>query len=289
MDERNSFEKATRASARYLKFLANRYNGNWELAMAAYNSGEGNVDKAIRRAGVANFWVAYPYLPRETRNYVPNILATILIANNPGQYGFAHIRPAPQLMYDQIRLPASTSLGLVAQASDTSVEYLRYLNPELRTNMSPPEPYVVRVPPGKANEVVAVFRKYRGNMNTAGLTNSVKGETWENLSNRTGVSVADLRAANGNAAAPTGKVFVPMKNLVASTGSSRPIYANPELQTTVSRTNNNVRIVKAKKTGETVKELAEREGADPVEVAKFNGLYVNSKLSVGREIRIPTR
>ena len=100
VDERNSFEKATRASAQYLKFLANRYSGNWELAMAAYNSGEGNVDRAIRRAGVANFWVAYPYLPQETRNYVPNILATILIANNPQQYGFGHVRPAPQLMYD---------------------------------------------------------------------------------------------------------------------------------------------------------------------------------------------
>ena len=85
IDERNSFEQATRASAKYLKFLANRYNGNWELAMGAYNCGEGNVDKAIRRAGVSNFWAAYPYLPQETRNYVPNILATILIANNPQQ------------------------------------------------------------------------------------------------------------------------------------------------------------------------------------------------------------
>ncbi|MEP7039714.1 MAG: lytic transglycosylase domain-containing protein, partial [Acidobacteriota bacterium] len=66
VDERNSFEEATRASAKYLKFLANRYGGNWELAMAAYNSGEGNVDRAIRRAGVANFWIAYPYLPQET-------------------------------------------------------------------------------------------------------------------------------------------------------------------------------------------------------------------------------
>ena len=77
--------------------------------MAAYNCGEGNVDKAIRRAGVSNFWAAYPYLPQETRNYVPNILATILIANSPNQYGFGHVRPAPPLTYDQIRVPASTN------------------------------------------------------------------------------------------------------------------------------------------------------------------------------------
>src|SRR5204862_1751861 len=99
VDERNGFDEATRASARYLKFLANRYGGNWELAMAAYNSGEGNVDRAIRRSGVTNFWVSYQYLPPETRNYVPNILATILIANTPNQYGFGHIRPAAPLRY----------------------------------------------------------------------------------------------------------------------------------------------------------------------------------------------
>jgi membrane-bound lytic murein transglycosylase D len=159
VDERNSFEEATRASARYLKFLANRYAGNWELAMAAYNSGEGNVDRAVRRAGVSNFWAAFPYLPQETRNYVPNILATILIANNPQQYGFGHIRPAPSLTYDRIRVPASTNLNIIAQASDTSVQYLRYLNPHFRSNVTPPEPYVVNVPAGKANEVYAVFKR----------------------------------------------------------------------------------------------------------------------------------
>ncbi|CAN5828987.1 hypothetical protein BH20ACI4_BH20ACI4_02460 [soil metagenome] len=284
VDERNSFEQATRASARYLKFLANRYNGNWELAMGAYNCGEGNVDRAIRRAGVSSFWAAYPYLPQETRNYVPNILATILIANNPNQYGFGHIRPAAPLRYDQIRVPGSTSLGLLAQASDTSIEYLRYLNPHLRTNMTPPEPYVINIPAGKSNEVVAVFKKYRGvpNNNSAGLTNSVKGETWENISNRTGVSVAELRAANANAPIPSGKVFVPMKNLVDRTSYSRPTNALP----TVSQ--NNITVVKAQ-SGDTVETLAKRHGANPVEVAKFNGLFVNSKLNNGREIRIPTK
>ncbi|HRH45666.1 MAG TPA: transglycosylase SLT domain-containing protein, partial [Pyrinomonadaceae bacterium] len=159
MDERNSFEKATRASARYLKFLANRYGGNWELGMAAYNCGEGNVDRAIRRAGVANFWAAYPYLPRETRNYVPNILATILIANNPNYYGFSHVRPAPQLQYETVRVPPTTNLYLVAQASSTTIEYIRYLNPEFRSNITPPEPYVIRIPAGKSTSVMPIFQK----------------------------------------------------------------------------------------------------------------------------------
>src|ERR1043166_331644 len=66
IDERNSYEQATRASAKYLKWLANRYNGNWELAMAAYNTGEGNIDRAISRAGTANFWMIYPFIAQET-------------------------------------------------------------------------------------------------------------------------------------------------------------------------------------------------------------------------------
>ena len=283
VDERNSFEGATRASARYLKFLANRYGGNWELAMGAYNCGEGNVDRAIRRAGVANFWAAYPYLPQETRNYVPNILATILIANNPQSYGFGHVRPAPTLMYDQIRVPPSTGLNLVAQASDTSVQYLRYLNPELRTNMTPPEPYIVRVPAGKANEVVALFRRIPASkINNSNLANSAAGETWQTISNRTGVGVDQLMAANPGMVAPKGKVFVPQTgNNIQKTNYSRPTN-------TTSTQTSNIKVVKAQ-AGDTVAKVAERAGANATEVAKFNGLLPNSVLPAGREIKIPSK
>ena len=282
VDERNSFDEATRASARYLKFLANRYNGNWELAMAAYNSGEGNVDRAIRRAGVANFWVAYPYLPRETRNYVPNILATILIANNPAKYGFGHVRPAPPLRYDRIRVPASTNISILAQASDTSVQYIRYLNPHLRSNVTPPEPYVINVPAGKSDDVVAVFKRIpKSQINNTNLAKSVQGETWQTISNRTGVSVADLIAANPGMKTPTGKVFVPVSgNRVENISYTRP--ANSSAAVPVS----SAKVVKAQ-AGDTVAKLATRHSANPTEVAKYNGLLPNSVLGAGREIKLP--
>jgi membrane-bound lytic murein transglycosylase D len=282
VDERNSFEEATRASARYLKFLANRYGGNWELAMAAYNSGEGNVDRAIRRAGVANFWVAYPYLPQETRNYVPNILATILIANNPTQYGFGHIRPAPPLTYDRIRVPSSTNLSIIAQASDTSVQYIRYLNPHLRSNMTPPEPYVVNVPAGKANEVYAVFKRVPASkINNSNLANTSSGETWQTIANRTGVSIDELLAANPGMKEPKGKVFVPVSgNKVNNIVYTRPTSAS------IAGPANPVKTVKAQ-AGDTVSKVAARYGADPTEVAKYNGLLPNSVLGAGREIKIP--
>lgn len=281
VDERNSFDEATRASARYLKFLYNRY-GNWELAIAGYNCGEGNVDKAIRRAGVANFWAAYQYLPKETRNYVPNILATILIANNPHQYGFGHVRPAAPLRYDRIRIPASTNLSLIAQASDTTVQYLRYLNPHLRSNVTPPQPYIVNVPAGKANEVVALFRRIPASkVNNTSLANSSAGETWQTISNRTGVSIGDLMAANPGMKTPQGKVFVPvMGNNVTATSYSRPTNAGAAIVP------NNVKTVKAK-AGDTVQKVAEREKISATELAKFNGLLPNSVLGAGRELKIP--
>jgi membrane-bound lytic murein transglycosylase D len=159
IDERNGFEKATRASAKYLKFLANRYNGNWELAIAAYNTGEGNIDRAIQRAGRADFWAVYPYIAQETRNYVPNILATILITKNREKYGFGTIRPDAPLSYDTIQVQSATSLQLIANATGTSVDYLRYLNPELRKDVTPRgESYHVRIPGGKADQAVAFIK-----------------------------------------------------------------------------------------------------------------------------------
>ena len=282
VDERNSFDEATRASARYLKFLANRYNGNWELAMAAYNSGEGNVDRAIRRSGVMNFWASYQYLPQETRNYVPNILATILVANSPQQYGFGHIRPAAPLRYDRVRVPGSTNLSILAQASDTSVQYIRYLNPQLRSNVTPPEPYVINVPPGKANEVVAVFKRAPASkINNSNLATSQVGETWQTISNRTGITVADLMAANPGMASPKGKVFVPMtNNRITTIAYTRP--ATPA----ATGIGSSIKVVKAV-AGDTVAKLAARNGADATEVAKFNGLLPNSVLGAGREIKIP--
>jgi membrane-bound lytic murein transglycosylase D len=287
IDERQSFEKATRASARYLKFLANRYGGDWALAMAGYNCGEGNVDKAIRRSGSRNFWTAYPYLPKETRNYVPNILATIIIANNPHKYGFGHVKPAPRLRYDRIRVPKSTNLGLVAQASKSSIQYLRYLNPELRTNRTPPEPYVVRIPAGQANNVVAVLRNgSRVNNNSGRMAATLRGETWQNISRKTGVSVAKLRAANPGMQSPTGRVYVPVdsRNIKATTWARPTGAASVKPTLTVK----GIQVVKAQ-SGETVAKLAKRYKVLAGDVAKLNGLIPSSKLFDGQQVRIPVR
>src|ERR1700681_1610697 len=150
IDERNGIEKPTQASARYLKDLAKRYNGDWLLAMAAYNTGALNVDRAISRAGVANYWQIYPYIVQETRNYVPNILAVILIAKNPEKYGFHGIRPEAPMSFEPVVVPSATSLRLIADATDTSVDYIEGWNPELKRDTTPRgENYQIRAPAGK--------------------------------------------------------------------------------------------------------------------------------------------
>jgi LysM repeat protein len=144
-------------------------------------------------------------------------------------------------------------------------------------------PYVINVPAGKANEVVSVFRRIPASkVNNTNLANTSNGETWQTISNRTGISVADLVAANPGMTTPHGKVFVPTvaANNVANIVYQRPVnYGAANL--------NGVKVVKAK-AGDTVQKLAERNGANATEVAKFNGLLPNSVLGAGREIKIPT-
>jgi len=158
VDERHSYEKATRASARYLKDLYNHF-GDWQLAMAAYNTGQGNIDRAISRAGSRSYWKIFPYIAQETRNYVPNIMAAMVIAKNPEKYGFHGVRPDPPLSYDIVQVPTATSLSLIGQATNVSTDYIRMLNPELRRDTTPRgEAYQVRIPAGKANQFVAALK-----------------------------------------------------------------------------------------------------------------------------------
>lgn len=137
-DERLDPEKATRAAARYLKFLYARY-ADWYLAMAAYNCGEGAVDRAVERTGYADYWelLKRHALPKETSNYVPIIVAMTIMAKNPQDYGLENIQVDPPLAYDTIQLTASTSLDLLADATLQPVSVIRDLNPSLLRSVAP--------------------------------------------------------------------------------------------------------------------------------------------------------
>jgi membrane-bound lytic murein transglycosylase D len=282
VDERNSFEKATHASAQYLRWLYGRYH-NWELAIAAYNTGEGNVDRAISRAGTADFWAIYPYIVQQTRDYVPNILATILIAKNPEKYGFHGIRPDAPLSYDIVNVPSATSLQLVASATETSVDYLRSINPELRRDVTPRgEGYNLRVPAGHGKAFVALLKRVPADRRESAKVVSVApGEDLGSVAARTGTSVAQLQLWNaGVDLAKGGKLVVPagsMKNVIMV----RP-------RANVSATASSLVTVKAK-AGETISQIAARYGADAEEVARLNAYATDAPLQPNQMIKVPSK
>ncbi|HKP45907.1 MAG TPA: transglycosylase SLT domain-containing protein [Pyrinomonadaceae bacterium] len=283
IDERNSFEQATRASAKYLKSLATRYNGNWELAMGAYNTGAGNIDRGIARAGTANFWSIYPYIAQETRNYVPNILATILIAKNPEKYGFKGIKPDGPLGYDVVQVSNSTNLQLVAEATDTSVDYIRSLNPELRRDVTPRgEAYNVRVPGGKGKQFYSLLKRIPAERRDSARVISVApGEDLQAVASRTGVSVSQLQAMNaGVDLKSTTKLVVPNSGVrLTSWRRAKPGTSDQPAAPALTK-------VRARK-GDTIARIAASRNLDANEVARLNGVTPEAELRAGQEIRLP--
>jgi membrane-bound lytic murein transglycosylase D len=151
VDERFDPEKSTRAYARYMKFIYNQL-GDWYLAMAAYDWGAGNVQRAVQKTGYADFWELYRRnnLPAETKNYVPEILAAIIIANHPTQYGFDDVTLDPPVLTDTVTINYSVDLRLVSDLVEAPVDELTALNPSLLRMATPEGSFDLHLPAGAA-------------------------------------------------------------------------------------------------------------------------------------------
>ncbi len=149
-DQRYDPEQSTRAYARYIKYLYNQL-GDWYLAMAAYDWGAGNVQRAVQRTGYADFWELYRrnVLPTETKNYVPIILAATIMAKNPHQYGLDSIVFDPPLLTDTVTTNYSVDLRLVSDIVESPLPEIVALNPSLLRMATPPDdPFTLHLPPG---------------------------------------------------------------------------------------------------------------------------------------------
>jgi membrane-bound lytic murein transglycosylase D len=149
-DERFDPEKSTVAYAQYMRYLYSQF-GDWYLAMAAYDWGPGNIQRAVARTGYADFWELYRRnaLPAETKNYVPGILAAIIMAKNPRQYGLTDIVPDQPIVSDTVTTEYAISLPLVADLTNSSVPYIVALNPALLRMATPSDiPYDLHLPAG---------------------------------------------------------------------------------------------------------------------------------------------
>jgi membrane-bound lytic murein transglycosylase D len=202
VDERADPDKATIAAAKYLTGLRDMFDGDWELALASYNGGPGRVERAIRRAKTDDFWTlaaSSRYLPRETREYVPMILAAVIIARNPTHYGFT-VDPVDPLQYDRVTLPVPVDLRKVAEWTGASVEQIQALNPELRRWTTPlrDDDYEIKVPAGTGAELTAKIAAAPPHELLA-LSEYIvrRGDTLTAIARRLKVSWQDVADANG--------------------------------------------------------------------------------------------
>jgi membrane-bound lytic murein transglycosylase D len=196
-DDRMDPEKATRAAARHLHDLYEHF-GDWNLAMAAYNCGPGCVDAAVMRTGYADFWELRRRnaLPKETANYVPAILAMIIISKNAAEYGIGDIDFEPAVTYDSLELQTPTHIGLVAAALDRSVSELKELNPSLIKSVTPAG-FTLRVPKGQVPQLEAALRVIPADRRDSWRVHRVEpGDTFAAVAKRYGTTPDVLSSAN---------------------------------------------------------------------------------------------
>jgi membrane-bound lytic murein transglycosylase D len=199
VDERANPEKATVAAATYLKSLRAFFDGDWNLALASYNAGPGRLQTAIRRAKTSDFWelsASTRYLPRETREYVPMIMAATIIAKNPALYGF-NVEAANPLAYDSVTVPNALDLKIIAEWISCSVDELRELNPELRRTTTPAGDHDLKVPLGTAATVRSKLVTLDPSMYVRFNFHTVRrGETVASIARKYHITQSDLRLAN---------------------------------------------------------------------------------------------
>jgi len=279
VDERQDPEKATRAAARHLKDLYNQF-GDWYLAMAAYNSGPGNVQQAVQRTGFADFWELYRrnVLPKETKNYVPIILAMAIIAKNPKQYGLDDIQVDPPLQVDKVTIDYPVDLRLVAECVDISVDNLQDLNPSLLRMTTPKEGrFELNLPAGSKQKYLEAIAAIPVDKRVWWRYHKVAGgETLASIAKEYRTTPAVITEVNGL----TAEEILPDTKLIIPIAEGK--HAPGDVETLVfSRHATRYRV----RRGDTVLSVADDFGVPPQKLRQWNRLKGN-ELRKGRTLYI---
>lgn len=221
-DDRLDPEKATRSAARHLRDLYEKF-GDWYLAIAGYNCGDGCVDRAVQRTGYADFWQirARNAIPRETTNYVPIILAMTIMHKNAKDYGLTDIDAEAPLLYENVHMSAPTHVALLADAADRSASEIRDMNPALLGSVAPAG-IDVHLPPGSRTQVLAALETIPTEKRASWRIHRVgEGDTLEGIAKRYNMPVSAITSANNVSEAEMGDVLViPTASQLERTASS---------------------------------------------------------------------
>ncbi|NSW88989.1 LysM peptidoglycan-binding domain-containing protein [bacterium] len=270
IDERKDFEKSTYAAVKYLRSLKKKF-GSWELAMAGYNSGDLTVRDAIVNHKSRDFWYLSQHtFPKQTKDYVPQILAVIHISKNLNKFGFSNKILSPMDQIEKVELPPQTSLNYIAKISDISYSRLKKMNPSLLRDITPPDtPYSIYVPAGLKKKVYA--KLYSNPVSKVIFKYKVKkGDTLSKIGKLYSNKVSEIIKLND---LDSSLIYIGQDLLVY-----KKVYFNEEQ-------NNNDSFTYLVKKGDSLSMIAKRFNIKTKELKEINNLPSN-KIQVGQTLKI---
>ncbi|WP_320173720.1 LysM peptidoglycan-binding domain-containing protein [Maridesulfovibrio sp.] len=290
VDERRDPYKSTQAAVKYLNVLHDMF-GDWYLALAAYNAGEGKIGRALKKTGSKDFFdltknnhklSRRARLRTETKNYVPKFIAISKIFKNLDELGFTNINWENGIQFETVKVPGGTDLLALAKACGMKWSEFHKLNPHFRRQVSPPNAVINAYLPERVMADAADYLESPNSRPFAGYKRYKirKGDSWYRIARRYGVPVAVLKSVNNhksNLIKPGSYIMIPGK------GSSAAVYAtntSKTRRTAQSRANYRVR------QGDTLWDIASRYSVSVTTLKRANGLY-SSKLKIGQKLYIP--
>ena len=293
-DERRDPEKSTRAAAKHLRDLYQRFD-NWYLAIAGYNYSPGKIEKRLQRYNVEEFW-DLPRLPRQTRNYVPTFIAAVHIAKNPAEYGF-FVEPETPVIYDTVTVKECVDLNVVAECVNNSFDELKRLNPALLRWCTPPdrERWVLNIPRGSRELFLTNYSRVPDDQKLTYINHLIRrGETLSQISRKYGVNIEEIKRVNKirGTFIREGQVLVipyPQNKQYAKVISKQPaVYAAEDEppREPVSSVPGREKQVHLVKSGETLWEIATRYGVEVHQIRSWNGLSGSRKIYPDQRLNI---
>ena len=290
IDERRDFERGTHAAARLLSVLYDRY-GDWYLAWAAYNAGTGRMDRAIKRARTDDFWRISRtwHIRRETRHYVPKLLAAAKIAKDPERYGFENIDYLPPLEWEVVTVTIATDLKTLAEVCGAKEERLVLMNPELRCRVTPPgRRYPVRVPRQTGDECRAGLRALGAKRMTFRYHEVDRRDTLETIAERyrtTPEAIETFNGMNEMGLDAYHEIVVPIPVKVATEIAVAEPRDRPYRPSAYGPDGARV-IIYTVRSGDSLWRVARRHRVSMRKLRLWNGLWKSSRLRVGQRLKI---
>lgn len=305
VDERRDPIKSTEAALDYLEDLYERF-GSWYLAAAAYNTGENRVERILRqhaggaRGDDALYWQISNRLHRETRNYVPKMLAAAILSTYRDHYGFGDVEPELPEAYEVVTIPDATEFAVIAEAAGVEADAIRRLNPQFTRRLTPPGRAVeVRIPAGRAEAFAVAYAEIPPDQRVRTLEHVVRrGETLSGIAARYGTSVRAIQDLNGIRnphSVRAGRRLVvrigpgastrpaATRTAAAAEQRSQPATARQSAATTTASESYTVR------PGDTLWEIARRHGVSIQELRDWNELGDQTTIRPGQKLALQSR